>query len=259
MATRRSRILEKLRRGDCVILPHLWAVPHWKIVDMMGFASFDSVWIENEHSDFNNSELSQMILAARAHDMDSIVRTAPTGYTSIIKILEAGATGIMVPHCKNAEDARLITRDARFAPIGLRGMGGSIDTQYGMVELSEYMKHANQETLVIVMIEDKSAVEDVDEIAATEGIDVLFVGPGDLSQDYGIPGQIHHELINKAMEDTAEACNKHGKWWGTPAFDENQLVQLVNKGAKFIEYGSDQSVLMEGFLSIKKTLRKLGV
>ena len=94
-----SRILQKLRSGDYVLVPSVWTVPHWKIVDMMGVVGFDGVWLENEHSDFSLGELSQMTLAARAHDMDAIVRIARTGYTSFIRPLEAGATGLIIPHC----------------------------------------------------------------------------------------------------------------------------------------------------------------
>ena len=179
---RRSLMREKLKRGEYVVMTQSWIVPYWKMVDMMGFVGFDGVWLENEHSDFSYGELSQMILAARAHDMDSIVRVARTGYTGIIKPLEAGATGIIVPHCMGGEDARSIVRDARFSPMGLRGSGGSSDSDYGTSDRKEYIKHANTEILIAVIIEDKEAVDDVDAIAGTEGIDILLLGPVDLFQ-----------------------------------------------------------------------------
>ena len=248
---RRSKILEKIHRGQPVVVTHVWAVPHWKIVDMMGVVGFDGVWLEYEHSDFTLGELSQMILAARAHDMDSIVRVTREGYTSFVKPLEAGATGLVVPHCVNGEDARSIVNDTRFAPLGMRAVGGSVDAEYGAVDRAEYYEHANRETVVIVLIEDKEAVDSVDEIAATEGIDVLLVGPGDLSQSYGVRGQLDHELILKAIDATAAASEKHGKAWGTPAFSPEHLAELVGRGARFFEYGTDQSVLMEGLREIK--------
>ena len=251
---RRSRVLEKLRRGEYVIIPHVWTVPHWKIVDIMGVVGFDGVWIENEHSDFNFSELSQMILAARAHDMDSIVRVARTGYTGILKLLEAGTTGIIVPH-----NARSIVRDAKYGPMGMRGNGGSVDADYGTVDWMEYAEHANRETLVVAQIEDKEAVEDVDAIAATEGIDVLYVGPGDLSQSYGILNQMEHELIQRAIDATAAACERHGKWWGTPAFGPDHLKQLIKRGARFLEYGTESDVLVSGFRQIKEMMKDIKV
>lgn len=248
---RRSKILEKINRGQPVVLTHVWAVPHWKLVDMIGVVGFDGVWLEYEHSDFTMGDLSQMILAARAHDMDSIVRIARGDYTSFVKPLEAGATGIVVPHCLGGEDARSIVNDTRFAPLGMRAVGGSVDVDYGLVDREEYYEHANRETVVIVLIEDKEAVDSVDEIAATEGIDVLCVGPGDLSQSYGVRGQLDHESIQHAIEATAAACERHGKTWGTPPFSPEHLAELIGRGARFFEYGTDQSVIMSGFQHIK--------
>ena len=249
---RRSLILEKLKRGEYVVINQSWIIPHWKVVDIMGVIGFDGVWIENEHSDFNHSELSQMILAARAHDMDSLVRVARMGYTGIIKPLEAGATGIIVPHCMGAEDAKSIVRDAKFSPLGMRGAGGSVDADYGTTDWTAYCQHANRETLVAVVIEDKEAVDEVDAIAATEGIDVLIIGPGDLSQSYGLLGQMDHEVVQHAIDVTAEACAKHGKWWGMPAFNQEQTKDLVRRGARVLLPGNDQSALVAAFLQMKE-------
>ena len=250
---RRSRILERIRRGEPVVVPHVFTVPHWKIVDMIGVVGFDGVWLEHEHSDFTMGDLSQMILAARAHDMDSIVRIPRADYTSFVKPLEAGATGLIVPHCMDGADARLIVSNTRFAPLGMRASGGSVDAEYGVVDRGEYYAHANRETLVIAQIEDKEAVDAVDEIAATEGIDVLLVGPGDLSQSYGVLGQLDHKLVQRAIDATATACERHGKSWGMPANSPEHLAELVGRGARFFEYGPglDQSILISGFQQIK--------
>jgi 2-keto-3-deoxy-L-rhamnonate aldolase RhmA len=133
----------------------------------------------------------------------------------------------------------------------MRAVGGSVDAEYGVVDREEYYEHANRETVVIALIEDKEAVDSVDEIAATEGIDILFVGPGDLSQSYGVRGQIDHEVIHRAIDATAAACERHGKSWGTPASSPEHLAELVGRGARFLEYGTDQSVLISGFQQIK--------
>ena len=256
---RHSKILKKLRNGDTVIIPHVWTIGHWKIVDIMGVIGFDAVWIENEHSDFTYSELSQMILACRAHDMDAIVRVQRYGYTGILKVLEAGATGIIVPHTMDGMDAKSIVDDAKFSPLGMRGQGGSVDTGYGMANQwdEEYLNNAMNETVVIAQIEDKKAVENVENIADAKGIDILFVGPADLSQSYGVLGQLNHKHIVDAMEATAAACNKHGKWWGAPAFDSNQVRTLIKRGARFIEYGSEQSALVKGLQDVKNLIDEI--
>jgi 2-keto-3-deoxy-L-rhamnonate aldolase RhmA len=254
---RHSRVLEKLRRGGFVVIPTVWIVPHWKVVDVMGTLGFDGVWIENEHSDFSQLELSQMTLACRAHDMDAIVRISYTGYNSIIRVLEAGATGIIVPHCMGHRTAQEVVRHARFAPMGMRGVGGSTDSDYGTVDYKTYFEHANRETLVAVMVEDKEAIAEVDAIAATPGVDVLFVGPADLSQSYGILGQMDHDLIRRAVDATAAACKKHNKWWGMPVNNAEHARQLLAKGARFLAYGDDQAALVTGLSQVRDLANQL--
>ncbi len=256
---RRSRVLEKLRRGEYITMVQSWVIPHWKIVDIMGFVGFDSVWIEHEHSDFSYGELSQMILAARAHDMDSVVRVERTGYNDIIKPLEAGATGLVLPHCMSGEDARSIVREAKFSPLGMRGSGGSTDSDYGMTDRMEYLRHANSETFVAGIIEDKEAVDDVDAIAATEGIDMLLMGPGDLSQSYGIIGQMKHELIERATDKVAEACAKHGKWWGTPVGNREEGEKALKRGARIMQAVNEQSLIVGALQQVKKAFEGLEV
>ncbi len=254
-----SRILQKLRGGDYVLVPSVWTVPHWKIVDMMGVVGFDGVWLENEHGDFSLGELPQMTLAGRGHGMGGIVRISLTGYTSFISPLEAVASGLIIPHCMGAEDARSIVHDAKFAPLGMRGVGGGTDADYGSVGWMDYATHANRETFIIVMIEDQEAVEEVDAIAAIDGIDILFVGPGDLSQSYGVLGQWEHPLIHRTMDATAIACAKYGKWWGTVVNSPEHGQQLLARGARFLSYGSDQGALMSGFRQIKEEMEGMKI
>ena len=254
---RRSLILEKLKRGEHVIIAQSWILPHWKIVDIMGTIGFDGVWIENEHSDFSYGEISQMILAARANDIDSIVRVERSGYTGIIKPLEAGATGIIVPQVIDGEDAKSIVREAKYSPIGLRGSGGSIDASFGTQTREEYIKQSINETFVAALIENQTAVEDVDAIASTEGIDILLLGPGDLSQSYGIFGQSDHDLIKKATDKIAQACEKHGKWWGAPVANRQEAEVMLEKGGRFVQTANDQEVLVSAFRNLRESFKDM--
>lgn len=256
---RRSLILEKLRRGEYVVISQSWIIPHWKMVDVMGTVGFDGVWIENEHSDFNYSEISQMILAARAHDMDSIVRVERCGYTGIIKPLEAGATGLVVPQVVDGEDAKSIVRDAKYSPMGLRGAGGSTDSVYGTQAREEYIEQSIRETFIAALIENKEAIEDIDAIAATEGIDMLLLGPGDLSQSYGIFGQSDHELIIKATNAMADACDKHGKWWGAPVSNREQAEAILKRGARIIQTVNDQEIIVSGFRKLNESFQDIKI
>ncbi|MAE65610.1 MAG: hypothetical protein CMJ18_15180 [Phycisphaeraceae bacterium] len=249
---RRSLVKEKLQRDEYVVLTQVWTVPHWKIVEIMGLIGFDGVWIEHEHSDFSYGDLSQMILAARAHDMDSLIRVERTGYNGTLKALEAGATGIIAPHCLGAEDARAIVRDAKYDPVGFRGCGGSVDADYGLVDRSAYYANTLQETLVIAIIEDKEAVDEIDGIAATEGIDALLLGPGDLSQSYGLLGQLDHELVHAARDAMAQACARHGKAWGAPVGSRDDVKRLLDKGGRLVQLANEQAALVSGLTQMKE-------
>ncbi|MBI3912518.1 MAG: host specificity protein [Armatimonadetes bacterium] len=245
MAT--SRILARIREGRPARLASLWTVPHWKIVEMMALAGFDGVWIEMEHSDFTWEQMSQAILAARAHGMDAMVRVPRRGYTDIIRPLEAGAAGVLVPQITSVAEAREFTRMARFAPLGWRGIGGSVDTHYGRISLPEYVENAQQETFCALMIERREVVEEIETIAAIEGMDGVFVGPVDLSQSYNILGQTGHSLIEAAIERVAAACAARGKWWGTLASTPEAIRRRFAQGARFFMLGGEVEALTSGF------------
>jgi 4-hydroxy-2-oxoheptanedioate aldolase len=250
-----NKVLQKLREGKPVLVGIVWTVPHWKIVEMMGIAGYDGVWIEMEHSDFTLEQVSQMILAARATGMEALVRVPRGSYNDVIRPLEAGATGVLLPHCTGGDDAREFVRMARFAPLGWRGIGGSVDIAYGTAFSDEYYRWANREILLGVMIERKEAIEDIDAIAGTERLDLLLVGPADLSQSLGVRGDFAHPLLREAVERVADACTRHGKAWGVAGNVPPPKEQYA-MGARFFTVAHEMGLLMDGFRQAKETFEK---
>src|SRR6185312_13940772 len=134
-----------------------------------------------------------------------------------MRALEFGANGIMVPHCLSVAEARQWVEWVRFPPLGRRGFDGAgADADYALGDAIEYLAKANDEVFLALQVEDRECVECVDEIAALPGVDLLFVGPGDLSISYGVPFQFDHPLVLKAIDKVAEAAERAGKWWGIP-------------------------------------------
>lgn len=255
---RRSRVLEKLRRGECAISCNVSMAPAPEVVEMAGLAGFDACWIDMEHRDYTYREVNHMIRAARVVDMDALVRIRREGYFSYFRPFEAGAAGIMVPHCMNADDARFIARNARYYPLGLRGLETvGADADLGNADPAEYMAWANRETFVAVQIEDREAVEDIEAIAATPGIDLLFLGPADLTQSYGIPLQFQHPLIRQAAERIAAAAEAHGKWWGTTCGGAEAARPFVEMGARLVNVTGDWSLLHAGFHRVWKESQEM--
>ncbi|MBI4908911.1 MAG: aldolase [Acidobacteria bacterium] len=243
-----NRVLKKLRNNEVVLSVSLTPICSGKIAELLGLLGFDCLWIDMEHQDFSYDQVFEACLGSRASGMEPMVRIRREGRHSCFRAFEAGATGIMVPHCMSAADARAIVRDARFAPLGLRGMDGvEPAAAYGLVGAKQYHEWANGETFVLLQIEDREAVEDVEAIAATPGIDVLFAGPGDLSQSYGHPGEVDHPLVMAAIERVAAAAAQAGIAWGAPGISPERARGLIGQGARFINTTSLSGVMRKGF------------
>ena len=175
-----------LLRGETIAVPEINRVSNPIVVEVLALAGYTCVWIDMEHSHLNLEGLSNMVLAARAVNLDVIVRIPHGPYNQVMKTLELGAGGLVWPHCRSADEAHQFVRMAKFRPLGLRGMGGGRDSYSAKLSaLSSWIK-PTQTRCLGVMIEDKEGVDDVEAIAAVDGIDLLFVGPGDLAHSYGV-------------------------------------------------------------------------
>ncbi len=233
-----SRVLAKLRKGDVAISTKL-NLSDARVAEIAAMAGFDCIWNDMEHVPNDFSAIEQQIRAAKAYDVDVLVRVSRGGYSDYIRPLEMDAAGIMVPHIMGLKDARAVVRMTRFNPIGRRPLdGGNADGAYCAIPLEEYLKQANEERFVVIQIEDPEPMSQLDEIAALEGIDMLFFGPGDFSQGIGAPGQWNHPELLQARRRVAEAAQAHDKYAGTVGSLET-MEELINIGYRFINLGAD--------------------
>lgn len=238
MQIRPSRVLQKLRAGEIVSCFKL-NLTCSRVADLASALGFDCIWVDMEHTSIDWSDVEKMILAAKTHDADVMVRVARGSYSDYIKPLELDAAGIMVPHCMNAEDARSIVRTTRFQPLGRRPVdGGNADGVYCNVPFVEYLQQANEQRFVVIQIEDPEPLEQIDEIASVPGIDMLFFGPGDFSHAIGVPGELNHPRVVDARRRVAKAALAHNKFAGTMANSDN-LEELIDTGYQFLNLGAD--------------------
>ena len=250
---RTNRVLAKLRQGKLVLVTTVTPYASPKLTEMVGMLDFDCVWIDMEHQDYSYDQLFDMALGCRASGVEPMARIRKGDYWTYSRPFEAGASGIMVPHCCTGAEAEQIVRFARFAPLGMRGIDGvEVSADYGMAPTLEYMAHANRETFVCVQIEDREAVDNVDAIAAVAGVDILFIGPADLSQSYGIPLQTQDPLIQTAIERVAAAAAKHGKAWGLPVGSAAAAERYYEQGARFLSCGAAIILLQQGWRQIRQ-------
>lgn len=244
----KSRVLKKLRADEVVLTPCVGRVKEPWLTELIGRLGFDALWLDMEHRPFGYDVVDGISVACRATGMDLMVRILKTGYSTPMRILEFGANGIMVPHCCSVAEARQWVEWCRFPPLGKRGFDGAgVDADYMLADPSEYLKFGNEETFLVLQIEDREAVDCVEEMAAVEGVDLLFVGPADLSISYGAPFQFGHANFQKALDRVAAATAKAGKWWGIATPTPEAAQAAVDRGAKMITGGADHTVLVRGF------------
>ena len=197
-------------------------------VDAAGTLGMDAVWLEGEHGGVDFQDISDLTRACDLWGMTSIVRVGFNNPNMIYRALDRGAQGIVVPHVNTRAEAEAVVDAAKFAPIGHRGMFTSRQG-YGV---SDYLKAANDHTLVIVLIEDIVAVRNLDDILKVDNIDVFLVAPSDLAQSMGHIGNIGHPEVQKVIEDASAAIVKAGRVAGHTATTDN-VGSLVRKGFRF--------------------------
>jgi len=162
-----------------------------------------------EHTSFDLHDVQLMVMAAERVGITPVVRTPGFDPAFILRLLDMGVQGIQVPHVSSAETARSAVEAVRYPPLGERGMAaGSRAAEYGRIPLTEHMAQSNREILLACMIEDMEAVERIDEIAAVDGVDLLAVGPSDLSRSLGVSGKPDHPRLVAAIDRVREAVRK---------------------------------------------------
>ena len=245
-----SKILAKLRAGQPALLTCVNSGSTPLIVEVAARAGFDGIWLDMEHRPISQLEIATLIMAARIGGADAYVRIRKgEGYTSVFRPLQDGAAGIMVPHVKTREEAEWVVCHAKYPPLGRRGTEIVMpDADASFAAPMDYIQHANRETFVAVQIEDREALDNLDDIVAVQGIDVYFIGPADLSLSLGVPFQFDHPKYREAEDRIARAVTKHGKWWGRPVRDAATAREYADRGARFLSVGGDFYFLKDGML-----------
>jgi 4-hydroxy-2-oxoheptanedioate aldolase len=255
---RASCIKRKLRHGEPVLITclHLVDPSIFELTSQMGF---DGIWMDMEHHPYSLESAAHLMRAARVGTSDILIRPAKGEYMRMGRMLEAGAQGIMYPRCGDAREAADVVQWAKFAPRGKRGFDGSgPDALYCTVPVDEYVAWANDQTFIIIQLEDQAAVDAADEIAAVEGVDALMFGPADFSILSGVPGQFGHPRLRDALLRVARAAEAQAKHWGTPASSLDDCKRLLDLGARIHFHGADILMVRDGLEDIRRRFGPLG-
>ena len=254
MQMRLSNVLKKMRAGEvatCIKLNLIDPV----VAEIAALAGFDCVWVDTEHQPLTTEQVHNYIRAAKMHDIDTLVRVQRGSYSNLIHPLEMDAAGIMVPHIMSLKDAKEIVYYTRFHPIGRRPLdGGYTDGAYCMIPPQDYIKQANEQRFVVIQIEDPEPLDELEEIAQLEGIDMLFFGAGDFSQGIGTPAQLDNPKIAETRKRVAQVARKYGKFAGTPG-NVGNYDELAEMGYQFISAGADVLGLGDYFKQIVSDIK----
>lgn len=249
-------IKKRLRNGELVLGTIISEVRNPNVAYMLAQCGFEFFIIDNEHGTYTSETVSNMIAAARGAGISVIVRIAEICRENILKPLDSGAAGLLVPQVNTAEQAEEVIRHSKYPPAGNRGVGlRRAHSLYARVDAAEYLQKANEDTFIAVQAENPQAIENIDAIASVDGVDCIFVGPFDLSVSLGIPGQLDHPREVEAIDKILAACRKHQIISGILMFDTNMLQHWIEKGVRFAVYSSDITLLADAAAKNVKELK----
>ena len=231
---KRNIMKEKLRAGEPVFGVSVM-IPSPQIVEMVAAAGFDWVLLDCEHGTLTLESVELMAMAAEASGITAIARPVTKSPEHILQVLDRGVMGVQVPHVNTAQDAREVLAAVKYHPAGRRGLAaGTRAAQYDAHgTLADYVKAANDATLIAIQLEDEAAIDNIDELLKVDDIDVFFIGPSDLSQSMGHPGNPKAPVVAEAIDSSFRKMLAAKRTPGTPAVAEN-VRDVLDKGVRYI-------------------------
>ncbi len=234
-----------LNQGKTVLGTMIAEIRQPAIMQLLSLAGFDFAIIDNEHGPFNIETIADLSRAGRCYGVTPIVRVPDLAYPYLAQSLDVGAQGIMLPRVYSVEQVKEAVQIVKYPPQGMRGCAlnrGHTNFQPGPV--LDIMARANQENLTVIQIETKEALEQVDAIAAVPGVDVLFIGPNDLSISLGVAGPPTQDVMVAAIEKVVAACQKHGVTCAIQLADVELCRHWAANGIPMISYSAETGLLI---------------
>lgn len=233
---RTSKTLARIRSGQTIrtcVLGHF--IPAY--VAHAARAGFDCIWLDLEHRALTTRETQLLLTQSHLNDIDIMLRPPTLEKTRLYRYLEDGAAGLLIPHVSTPEKAKQLVDAVKFPPIGDRGIDNAgLDADFHIHDADHYTAWVNRETFLCVQIETPEGVKNAEAIAAVEGVDMIFVGPGDLGLRLR---QTREMTLDEAWQKVAEACQKHGKAFGGPTFSPEEVTKRKAQGATLLVVSSE--------------------
>ncbi|MBN1685634.1 MAG: hypothetical protein JW852_03220 [Spirochaetales bacterium] len=230
---KQNKMKAKLLRGEPAFGVSIM-IPCPQIVEMVGKLGFDWILIDCEHGTISIESVEILAMAAEACGITPIARPRTKSPEDILNVLDRGVMGVQVPHVNTAEDARKVVEAVKYHPVGKRGLAaGTRPDEYGFGEtMDRFVEISNRETLVCVQLEEGLAIENADDILNVDHVDVFFIGPSDLSQSMGYPGNAKAPAVQEAIESTFRKILSARRIAGTPGSSDN-IKSVLEKGVLY--------------------------
>lgn len=220
-------------------------IPTPEMVEIAGYAHFDFVVIDEEHTEFGSETAIRLVRAAEAAEILPIIRIPEVSEVYLKKALDTGAPAVVIPDVSDRETAEKAVYYSKFAPVGGRGACPCVRAnRYGMGDTGFY-RDANENISVIALVEGVEGMKNFDEIISVPGIDAIYIGPVDLSISMGLQGDVYHPKVVAAMEDLFARAKQKGHLVGTYCSDAGDAKKWMAKGADFIDFSTDTVMFME--------------
>ncbi len=251
---RDNQLKRKLKQGEVVIGPFInCAYPAF--IEICGLAGFDFAVIDMEHGPLHTLAAEDLCRAADCVGLAPVVRVRKNDPPQIQRALDIGSAGVQVPQIETKEDAEAVVRNSKYSPLGSRGL--SFNTRAGLYTSAgtQITDKLNEESLVIVHVEGTRGVENIEEIVSTPHIDVIFLGPYDLSQSLGIPGQVRDSRVSDLMQKCVTSIRNAGKAAGTFADNPEIAKQWIDLGVQYVGLGVDVAIFLRACEALVKAVR----
>ena len=251
-------VVKKLREGNRIVGTMIRAFRNPAVAQIAADAGLDFIMLDLEHGTYSIETFSDIAKVAKSIGLGIFVRVPELSKAFVSRIMDAGAEGVMVPMIGTQEEAKALAGWARFGPVGKRGLGSScVHTNFTAVgnDVVTFMKNQNTQTLAIAQIESKEGIDNINEIAEVNGIDVLLVGPNDLAISLGVPGQVMSEKVQKAIKKVSDAAKRNKKVFAMHSGDA-LIEKWIPENMQMVMNSLDISLLKSGFASIVKKYKK---
>lgn len=240
---RENRIKQRLKSGGDVVGAFA-KITDPSAVEVLGLAGFDFFVLDNEHVAMNRESMVAILRAAELSDIVPVVRVRENRAVEMLQALDAGAMGVQVPHVNTKEDALHVVQSVKYAPLGHRGFASSHRAgAFGFLDPIQYVQQSNEQTLVACYCETLAAIENLPEIVQVDGLDVVFIGPWDLTQSLGFIGQLDHPDLRRHIDTIIDTTRAAHKAAGIIASDAADARQWFDRGVQYVTISSDLGML----------------